>query len=457
MNDLFYVALGLLGVLLVLAVVLIIRTGRSTAEEKELVLRLEQVKADLLKNQAAERETLSESVKNNIVQLGGFLRQEQSRQIAESGRYTQEKLGALQQSVGTQMLQLEKRFSGFSQQTDARLETIRDAVEKNLGSIRDDNNKKLDEMRAVVDEKLQKTINERMSESFKLVNERLEQVYKGLGEMQTLAEGVGDLKKVLSNVKTRGILGEIQLGAILEDILTPEQYDKNVATVPGSRNVVEYAVKIPAEDGTYIYLPIDAKFPGDSYAALRDAYDSGTPGEIQQAVRQLTSTIRAEARDIHDKYIAPPYTTDFGILFLPVEGLYAEVVSRGMVEQLQREYRVNIAGPSTMAALLNSLQMSFKTIAIQKRSGEVWNVLGAVKTEFDKFAGALSQTQSRLDFATRELDRLVGVRTRQMQRKLRNIESLTDPEAAAVFPNLPNDGYGAVGDEDEEDSGPDDL
>lgn len=307
-------------------------------------------------------------------------------------------------------------------------------MERQLSTIRQDNNTKLDEMRQTVDEKLQKTLNDRMTESFRLVNDRLEQVYRGLGEMQSLAQGVGDLKKVLSNVKTRGILGEVQLGAILEDILTPEQYGKNVATVPGSRNVVEYAVKLPAEDGSFIWLPIDAKFPGDGYAALRDAYDSGDQAAIQSAVRQLLLTVRMEAKDIREKYLCPPETTEFGILFLPFEGLYAEVVSRGMVEILQREYRVNIAGPSTMAALLNSLQMSFRTIAIQRRSGEVWNILGAVKTEFDKFADALTMTQTRLEQASSELDKLVGVRTRQIQRKLRGVASLPEEQSAALFP-----------------------
>ena len=240
------------------------------------------------------------------------------------------------------------------------------------------------------------------------MNDRLEQVYRGLGA--------------------------VQLGAILEDILAPEQYCKNVATVPGTRNVVEYAVKLPAEDGSFIWLPIDAKFPGDSYAALRDAYDSGDQAAIQAAVRQLLLTVRMEAKDIREKYLCPPETTEFGILFLPFEGLYAEVVSRGMVEILQREYRVNIAGPSTMAVLLNSLQMSFRTIAIQRRSGEVWNILGAVKTEFDKFADALTMTQTRLEQASSELDKLVGVRTRQIQRKLRGVASLPEEQSATLFP-----------------------
>ncbi len=359
---------------------------------------------------------LEHAMQRDILALGKYLMENQQTQSQTESR--------------TLMAQLET----FSQQTSHALEGVRATMERQLTAIRQDNNTKLDEMRRTVDEKLQKTLNDRMTESFRLVNDRLEQVYRGLGEMQSLAQGVGDLKKVLSNVKTRGILGEVQLGAILEDILTPEQYGKNVATVPGSRNVVEYAVKLPVEDGSFVWLPIDAKFPGDSYAALRDAYDAGDPVAIQSAVRQLLLTVRMEAKDIREKYINPPNTTEFGILFLPFEGLYAEVVSRGMVEILQREYRVNIAGPSTMAALLNSLQMSFRTIAIQRRSGEVWNILGAVKTEFDKFADALAMTQNRLEQASSELDRLVGVRTRQIQRKLRGVSSLPQEQSTLIFP-----------------------
>ena len=335
--------------------------------------------------------------------------------------------------VTDQLSQFERRLHGFTAETTQNLENIRVTVDHNLRAMQADNNKKLDDMRQIVDEKLQKTLSERMNESFRLVNERLEQVYKGLGEMQTLAQGVGDLKKVLTNVKTRGIVGEIQLGAILEDILAPEQYAVNVATRPVSRNVVEYAVKLPAEDGGHVWLPIDSKFPGDTYGALRDAYEDGSREQIDACVKQLIATLKAEAKDIRDKYLEPPYTTEFGILFLPFEGLYAAAVSRGMVEVLQREYHVNLAGPSTMAALLNSLQMSFRTIAIQKRSGEVWSVLGAVKTEFDKFEACLTQTQTRLDQASRELDKLVGTRTRAIRRKLKGVTELSEAESESVL------------------------
>lgn len=322
--------------------------------------------------------------------------------------------------------QQERRLQTFETANEQKLEAIRQTMERRLYQLQSDNNQRLDEMRQIVDEKLQKTLETKMNQSFQLVNQRLEQVYKGLGEMQTLATGVGDLKKVLSNVKTRGILGEIQLGAILDEILSPEQYDTNVATRPGSNERVEYAVKLPTDDGQRIYLPIDSKFPGVLYANLQDAYETASPEAVQLAVNALTVQIKKEAKDIRDKYLDPPNTTEFAILFLPFEGLYAEVVNRGLVEDLQRVYRVNIAGPSTMAALLNSLQMGFRTFAIQKRSGEVWRVLGAVKTEFEKFGGILQNSQKRLMQVNDDLDALIGTRTRSIVRKLKNVEQLDE-------------------------------
>ncbi|MEG2200188.1 MAG: DNA recombination protein RmuC, partial [Anaerovorax sp.] len=296
------------------------------------------------------------------------------------------------------------------------------------------NEEKLDQMRATVDEKLQKTLEERISQSFKLVSERLEQVHKGLGEMQNLAIGVGDLKKVLSNVKTRGILGEIQLGAILEEILAPQQYEENIATKKGSSDRVEFAIKLPGdEEGRTVYLPVDAKFPADSYSRLIEAYDGGDAEKIAICVKELERSIKGFAKSIHDKYIDPPNTTDFGIMFLPFEGLYAEVVRRGMVETLQRDYKISIAGPTTMAAILNSLQMGFKTLSIQKHSGEVWTVLGAVKTEFDKFGQVLSMTQQRINQANDELDKLIGTRTRKIQSKLRNVVSVPDSNSQEIL------------------------
>lgn len=329
------------------------------------------------------------------------------------------------QSQNDRAVQLEQRLHSFSSGNAQSLENIRRSVDEKLESIRRENLRQLDEMRQTVDEKLQKTLEEKMNKSFSLVNERLEQVYKGLGEMQTLAVGVGDLKKVLSNVKTRGILGEIQLGAILSEILSKEQYEENIATKKGSKNVVEFAIKLPSDGAGTVYLPIDSKFPGDTYSALRDAVESGDRQSIESARKALVQRIKSEAKDIHDKYIDPPNTTEFAIMFLPFEGLYSEVVNMGLVEVLQREYKVNIAGPSTMAALLNSLQMGFKTLAVQKRSAEVWKILGSVKTEFDKFNDVLVMTQQRLDQANKELDKLVGVRTRQIQRQLKDVESVS--------------------------------
>lgn len=325
-----------------------------------------------------------------------------------------------------QLQQMENRLKTFSMENEQKLENIRSTVEKKLTYIQEDNNKQLENIRTTVDEKLQNTLENKLNKSFETVSKQLQQVYKGLGEMQNLAVGVGDLKKVLSNVKTRGILGEIQLSAILKEILSPEQYEENVATKKGSRNVVEFAIKLPADDDSTVYLPIDSKFPGDTYAKLVDAMNSGNKEEIEVCSKNLLRTIKSEAKDIHDKYISPPNTTEFAIMFLPFEGLYAEVVNRGMVEVLQREYKVNVAGPSTMGALLNSLQLGFKTLAVQKRSAEVWQILNDVKREFDTFADVLEKTQTRLNQANTELDKLVGVRTRKIQSQLSKVQKLEE-------------------------------
>lgn len=325
-----------------------------------------------------------------------------------------------------QLQQMENRLKTFSMENEQKLENIRSTVEKKLTYMQEDNNKKLENIRTTVDEKLQNTLENKLNKSFETVSKQLQQVYKGLGEMQNLAVGVGDLKKVLSNVKTRGILGEIQLSAILKEILSPEQYEENVATKKGSRNVVEFAIKLPADDDSFVYLPIDSKFPGDTYAKLVDAMNSGNKEEIEISSKNLLRTIKSEAKDIHDKYISPPNTTEFAIMFLPFEGLYAEVVNRGMVEVLQREYKVNVAGPSTMGALLNSLQLGFKTLAVQKRSAEVWQILNDVKREFDTFADVLEKTQTKLNQANTELDKLVGVRTRKIQSQLSKVQKLEE-------------------------------
>ena len=387
-------------------------SDNSNSEEFK---RLEQT---IRNEQSALRQELTSSTQMSVKNLGDMI-------AASQNAY------AISQSKS--LAQLEERLKTFSLTNEQQLDNIRHSVENRLNYIQEDNNKKLEEMRKTVDERLQQSIEEKMNRSFSLVNERLEQVYKGLGEMQSLAVGVGDLKKVLSNVKTRGILGEIQLSAILSEILSPEQYEENVATKKGSKNVVEFAVKLPSDDDKFIYLPIDSKFPGDTYAALRDAIDEGDKIKIDLAAKALITRIKSEAKDIHDKYIDPPYTTEFAIMFLPFEGLYSEAVNRGLVEILQRDYKVNIAGPSTMAALLNSLQMGFKTLAVQKRSAEVWEILGAVKQEFDKFGDVLEATQQRLDQANKELDKLVGVRTRQIQRKLKDVQTPAKELSEKIF------------------------
>ncbi len=319
-------------------------------------------------------------------------------------------------------------MTNAAMQSDQKLDFVRRAMENALTQMRNENNLQLENIRKTVDEKLQTTLEKKLDQSFSQVSGLLEQVYKGLGEMQTLASGVGDLKRVLSNVKTRGVLGEIQLGAILEQILSPEQYSTNVAVKVGSQANVEFAIKLPGSDENHVWLPIDSKFPLDCYEKLMTAYDSGEASAVAEATKELRDRMRRFAKDISDKYIFPPYTTDFAIMFLPSEGLYAEAVRIGMVELLQREYKVSIAGPTTMGALLNSLQMGFKTLAIQKRSGEVWHVLSAVKKEFDTFASVLDATQKRLRQADEELDKLVGVRTRKIQNTLNKVQSFSQDE-----------------------------
>ena len=325
-----------------------------------------------------------------------------------------------------------KSLDNLSQLQNEKLSQLKETTEEKFTELTNSTEENLEKMRVTVDEKLQSTLEKRLGESFKMVNDRLEQVYKGLGEMQTLANGVGDLKKVLSNVKTRGVLGEIQLERILEQFLAQEQYDKNVITKKGSRETVEFAIKLPGKDELKetIYLPIDAKFPLDIYNKLVDAYEEGNQNNIDITSKELEKFIRKSAKDIRDKYIDPPNTTEFGILFLPTEGLYAEVIKRQqLVEDLQRNYKINITGPTTLIALLNSLQMGFKTLAIERHSSEVWKVLGAVKTEFSKFETVLNAAQTKLNQASSEIDKLVGTRTRQINRKLESVEKLSHNKA----------------------------
>lgn len=369
---------------------------------------------------------------------------EESRKNEQSNRTeigsSIEKLSATILSNMIELSNLQKnQFDTYSRTMERTL----DAFNYNLRSSIDDLTKlqnekfveltksteeNLEKMRVTVDEKLQSTLERRISESFKVVSERLEQVHKGLGEMQSLAAGVGDLKKVLSNTKMRGVLGEVQLERILEQFLSPEQYEKNVITKKGSRETVEFAIKLPGKDydNKTVYLPLDAKFPLEVYNKLLDAYDLQNQAQIDVASKNLERFIKKSAKDIRDKYIDPPNTTDFGLMFLPTEGIYAEVLkNQSLVEFVQREYNINITGPTTLVALLNSLQMGFRSLAIEKHSSEVWKILGAVKTEFSKFETVLNSAQNKLNQASSEIDKLVGTRTRQINRKLKNVDKLS--------------------------------
>ena len=431
----------------VLLILLLLRSGQqNTAEDQtDEIARIVRDEVE------AETEVLADQLRvmqGEVTRTTSASARDMGTLLAESQRQSQEaatarldaidRAGAARQRAANdallaQLQVLETRLKNLEDTNANRLDGVRATLLQGMANIRADNNKKLDEIRGTVDEKLEATLQRRVSESFRAVSTQLEQVYKGLGEMQSLAADVGGLKQVLSGVKTRGILGEIQLGAILEEILAPEQYDTNVATIPGSTQRVEYAIKMPGADGGSVWLPIDSKFPGDTYAHLQDAQASGDAQAVENARHALELVLRAEAKDIREKYVEPPYTTAFGILFLPFEGLYAEVVNAGLLEVLQRDYQVNIAGPSTMAALLNSLQMGFKTLAIQKRSGEVWQLLGAVKTEFDKFGQGLSKMQQRLRQTDEELDNLIGVRSRAISRKLRAVQTMDESAAAALL------------------------
>ncbi len=349
-----------------------------------------------------------------------------------------ERMDGLNTTVSRRLAEVERQFRDFREQSAAAQAETRRAMEERLTAMQSRNAEQLEQMRATVDEKLQKTLDERISQSFKAVNDRLGDVYKGLGEMQALASDVGDLKKVMAGVKTRGIFGEIRLGAIIEEIFTPEQYVENAVTRPGTANRVEYAIRLPGEGAEPILLPIDAKFPADAYHHLVDAYESADPERIKAATAELDARIKGCAKDIHDKYLEPPYTTTFGILFLPFEGLYAEVVRMGLVDVLQQKYRVSVAGPTTLAALLNSLQMGFRTLAIQKRSSEVWEVLGAVKTEFGNFEKVLEAAQKRIEQTGNELEKLIGTRTRKINSKLRSVAELPVEDASRLLDAVPD-------------------
>lgn len=368
------------------------------------------------------REFAEESFRDREEQAQSSTRLSQTltAQVTQLGSLQGERLDAFAKDMG--------RFSGT---LDERFEQLRAAVELRLQALQTDNASKLEAMRQTVDEKLHATLEQRLGESFKLVSERLEQVHRGLGEMQTLATGVGDLKRVLTNVKTRGTWGEVQLASLLEQVLTREQYAENIATRPGSNDRVEFAIRLPGHDSP-VWLPIDAKFPLEDYQRLQEAQDQVDPVAVEEAARRLEQRLKLEAKTIREKYIAPPATTDFAILYLPIEGLYAEVLRRpGLAETLQREWRINIAGPTTLAAMLNSLQMGFKTLAIEQRSAEVWSILGAVKTEFGKFGEALAHTKKKLEEASNSIGK-AETRTRALSRKLKEVEALPAAEAVRL-------------------------
>ncbi|RKP56473.1 DNA recombination protein RmuC [Pararobbsia silviterrae] len=378
--------------------------------------------AALMQQRAIER--LEREIRSDIAQNARVGRDEQSVALKRFGDT------------------LNQQLAHLSEGNERRLAEVRATLEQKLKDIEANNAAKLDEMRRTVDEKLHATLEQRLGESFKLVSDRLEQVHRGLGEMQTLAAGVGDLKRVLTNVKTRGTWGEVQLEALLEQVLTPDQYAKNVATVPGRAERVEFAIRLPGRhDGAAgvggalspVWLPIDAKFPREDYERLVLAQERADPAAVEEAVRALDQRVRHEARTIAEKYVAPPHTTDFGLLYLPTEGLYAEVLRRpGLTDALQRDYRISVAGPTTLTALLNSLQMGFRTLAIEKRSSEVWQVLGAVKTEFGKFGDVLARTKTQLQTVARTIE-AAEVRTRSMSRKLRDVEALPGEAVARAF------------------------
>ena len=389
----------------------------------------------LLRNASKDR---TERVEQAIREEFRFSREESAR----AARDLREEVAAAQKASIETMIQtiaemgklqrnqlesVEKRIQGLTDSNEARMEKLRDTLDAQLKSLQEGNEKKLDQMRQTVDEKLQSTLEKRLGQSFKLVSERLEAVQRGLGEMQNLASGVGDLKRVLTNVKARGTWGEVQLGALLEQILTPAQYDKNVQTREGSRELVEYAIRLPGPDKdmrSSVWLPIDSKFPQEDYLRLVSAADAADVDAVEKATAALTRAVQSSAKEIADKYLDPPRTTDFAIMFLPTEGLYAEVLRQpGLMEKIQQTFRVVVAGPTTLSAILSSLRMGFRTLAIEKRSSEVWKILAAVKTEFGKFGDVLTRVKKQLDTASNTIDQ-TNVRTKAMQRKLRTVEQL---------------------------------
>lgn len=377
----------------------------------------------------ADKQDIINRISNNLDYLSKGINQLQ--QLNNTNMI--ESIRTLQNGLANNIDQLDNRMQANSKSLVDSLNEIRQSNERHIKNLQEDNSRQLDKMRETVDEKLSKTINDRFEQSFKILEGQLENVHKSLGEMQTIAADVGSLTKVLSNVKTTGIVGEVQLGAILDQLLTPEQYDKNVVTGEG-REPVEFAIKYPGNSsGEYVYLPIDSKFPYTVYTDLQSAYEQGNAELVKQKSAQLKNTIIGMAKDINKKYICPPKTTDFAVMFLPIEGLYAEVIKMGLLAELQTKYKVTIAGPTTMSAFLNSLQMGFRTLAIQQKSGEVWKLLSAVRTEFDTFNTLLEKVKTNIDRASKDVDLLMSTRSNQISRKLRSVERLNVGEAGSVL------------------------
>jgi DNA recombination protein RmuC len=425
----------------------LLRKPTPAAETPEQALRRQQLlDAVTTGNERLERELRREvtesarSGRQELLQTLSAFQGSLSQQNAEATRTQNAQIDAFAQQLlqlrGTLSDTLTRQLQDLSEANARRLAEVRATLEQQLAQLQQNNAAKLDEMRATVDEKLHATLEARLGESFKQVAERLEQVHKGLGEMQTLAQGVGDLKHLLSNVKTRGMFGEAQLAALLEQVFAPDQYAAQVATRPGSKNVVDFAIRLPGrgDDGAPCWLPIDAKFPNEDYERLLDAQQRADALAAEAAGKALEARIRLEAKSMAEKYVEPPHTTDFALLFLPTEGLYAEVLRRpGLVEALQREHRVTLAGPTTLLAMLNSLQMGFRTLALEKRSSEVWQVLGAVKTEFTKFGDVLAKVKTQTQTVLNTLD-AAEVRSRAMGRALKQVEALPAERSAALLP-----------------------
>ena len=383
-----------------------------------------------LKNSSTNTNNHDKTINDSIIKFQNSLDKNEKLIYDQLDRNRQE----INKSSKENREELSKTLNQFEEKFTKNINDVRETINNQLKDIRDDNTKQLDKMRETVDEKLQKTLEKRIGESFKLVSERLEEVHKGLGEMQTIATGVGDLKKVLSNVKTKGVFGEYQLGNILEQILTPDQYGKNIATNPDYNGSVEYAVKMPGDNKNTLWLPIDSKFPTESYEVLIDAYESADKDTVESARKQLIRAIDGFARDISSKYISVPNTTDFAIMFLPIEGLFAEVLREpGIMETLRQKHKIALTGPTTLSALLNSLQMGFRTLLVQERSSEVWNILSAVKSEFSTFENHLTKVRTQLKTATSSLDSLQGTRTRAMERKMRDIELIDSNDSNEIL------------------------